>query len=187
MSGSTALLVALVSSALLLTGCTGSEEPTPGESTSQSADSGPGVAERDEEALVEQTVSNPDAPDDQATIGVVSLTVEDQPMVLRLVVTPDFASVSDAEEIALGDVWDLGAIRFGVDLRLIDRENLKEYSVIADTSGVRWSSTGSGVTTTNGEPMHAFAVFAAPEDDISTVDVVLKESWPEFTDVPISR
>jgi len=61
MSGSTALLVALVSSALLLTGCTGSEEPTPGESTSQSADSGAGVAERDEEALVEQTVSNPDA------------------------------------------------------------------------------------------------------------------------------
>ncbi len=65
-------------------------------------------------------------------------------MVLRLVVTPDFASVSDAEEIALGDVWDLGAIRFGVDLRLVDREKLKEYSVIADTSGVRWSSTGSG-------------------------------------------
>lgn len=107
------------------------------------ADSGAGVAERDEEALVEQTVSNPDAPDDQATIGVVSLTVEDQTMVLRLVVTPDFASVSDAEEIALGDVWDLGAIRFGVDLRLVDREKLKEYSVIADTSGVRWSSTGS--------------------------------------------
>ncbi|MBA3523945.1 MAG: hypothetical protein H0T85_05240, partial [Geodermatophilaceae bacterium] len=104
MSGSKLLLAALLSSGLLLSGCTGSEEPTPGESTtggaesggadSGGADSGAGVAERDDTVIVEQTLSYPDAPGDQVTIGVTSLTVEDQTMVLRLVVTPDFASVS---------------------------------------------------------------------------------------------
>ena len=35
--------------------------------------------------------------------------------------------------------------------------------------------------------MRAFAVYAAPEDDIDTVDVVLADLWPAFTDVPVER
>jgi hypothetical protein len=90
--------------------------------------------------IVEQTGADPAAPDDQVTIGVQSLTVEGTTMVLRLIVTPDFASTSDSEEISLADAWGTGALRFGVTLRLLDRENLKEYSVIADTGGERWAS-----------------------------------------------
>ena len=177
----------LVVAALLLTGCSGSDEPSPVQGADQT-NSGAAVAERSTEVIVEQTVADPAAPDDQVTIGVQSLTVEGTTMVLRLIVTPDFASTSDSEEISLADAWGTGALRFGVTLRLLDRENLKEYSVIADTSGQRWASDNSDeVSSTNGEPMYVFAVFAAPEDDIDSVDLLLREVWPEFSDVPITR
>jgi hypothetical protein len=119
-------------------------------------------------------------------VGIQSLTVEDETMVLRLVITPDFASASDDEPVTLGDAMDVGAEFFGVSLRLIDRENLKEYSVIHDNADW-WASASGEVEAVNGEPMYAFAVFAAPEDDIDAIDVRLSEQWPEFTDVPIER
>lgn len=176
----------LVAAALLLTGCSGSDEPAPTAGAERS-DGGAGVAERSTEVIVEQTVADPESPADDVTIGIQSLMVEGTTMVLRLIVTPDFSSTSDSEEISLADAWGTGALRFGVTLRLLDRENLKEYSVIADTSGQRWASGANEVSSTNGEPMYAFAVFAAPEDDFDSVDVLLREVWPEFSDVPITR
>lgn len=118
--------------------------------------------------------------------GVQSLTVNGETMVLRLVVTPDFASAGEGEVVSLGDAMDVGSEFFGVQLRLLDRQNLKEYSVIVNGNDW-WASSSGEVGATNGEPMYAFAVFAAPEDDIDTIDVRLNEQWPEFTDVPISR
>lgn len=173
---------------MFMMGCTGADEPATdaGESSGR-GDSGAGVAEQASEVIVEQTVvARPGAPDEQATVGVQSLTVEGDAMVLRLVVTPDFAAASDSEKISLGDVWGESALRFGVTLRLLDRDNLKEHSVVTDTSGERWASSAD-VSSSNGKPMHAFAVFAAPEDDIDSVDVRLQENRPEFTDVPITR
>ncbi|MBC7375440.1 MAG: hypothetical protein H7323_15745 [Frankiales bacterium] len=148
------------------------------------------MQERDTKTLVEQTVSSPGAPEDKVTIGVQSLTVEDKTMVLRLVLTPDFRSVSDNEPVELRDAARVGSQFFGVDLRLLDRKNLKEYGVVSsrENSLVRWWASGSGdVSSVNGEPMYAFAVFAAPEDDIDSIDVRVNEQWPEFTDVPITR
>jgi hypothetical protein len=179
-SGIAALAVAL------LTGCTGSggEEDQPAAATSSG--SGASVEERSTEVLVEQTVSRPDAPQDRVTIGVESLTVEGTTMVLRLVVTPDFASVPDGEPVTLGDAMGVGGQFFGVALRLIDRENLTEYSVVHE--GSRWWASGAyEVETVDGEPMSAFAVFAAPQDDIDTIDVRLDEQWPELLDVPVTR
>lgn len=105
-------------------------------------------------------------------------------MVLRLVVTPEFGSVDDESEIRVAEAVGHHSEFFGVHLRLLDRANLKEYSVIQDGSKW-WSSTD--VAGRNGEPMHAFAVFAAPQDDIDAIDVRIDENWPEFTDVPITR
>lgn len=194
MARSTArLCAALAATALLLVGCSGDNDGTPESaadgsgSAGASQDSGGGVQERDAPAIVEQSVvADPGFPEDAVTIGIQSLSVDGPTMVLRLVVTPDFASVSDDEEVALADVWSR-AEKFGVPFRLIDRDNLKEYSVIADVNGDRWASGSYDVETVNGEPMYAFAVFAAPEDDIETVDVRLNEQWPDFTDVPITR
>lgn len=188
----TATLPAVLATAALLTGCTDgggaqAEAPVPaderssGESGSQAT-----VQDRDGPVLVEQTVvPDPNSPEDSATVGVQSLTVEGPTMVLRLVVTPDFASESDSQAIDLGEAVNVGVEFFGVQLRLLDRENLKEYSVIHD--GPKWWASPGEVSSTNGQPMYAFAVFAAPEDDIQTVDVVVDPSWPQFIDVPITR
>lgn len=199
--------VVLVSGGLLLAGCSddgpessqASEDTTASEESTTSAagetadedddevsDSGAGVEDRDTEAIVEQTVTLPESPDDGATVGIQSLTVEDETMVLRLVITPDFASESDSEVVTLGEALGSSGFKFGVNLRLLDRSNLKEYSVV-NTDGAWWASSSNDVGSTNGEPMYAFAVFAAPEDDIDTIDVRIHEQWPEFTDVPITR
>lgn len=194
----------LVTGSLLLASCSddGSESSQPGEDAAppeaqvtddadEATDEGAGesragVEERDAETIVEQTVVLPGSADDQATVGIQSLTVEDEIMVLRLVVTPDFASVSDDTVVTLGQALDAGGFMFGVNLRLLDRANLKEYSVI-NTNVQYWASQALKVGSRNGEAMYAFAVFAAPEDDIDTVDVRIHEQWPEFTDVPITR
>lgn len=195
MARSTArLCAALAATALLLVGCSYDDDGTPetaadgSGSAGASQASGGGVEEREAPAIVEQSVAaDPESPDDTVTIGIQSLTVDGSTMVLRLVVTPEFASESDDEPISLGDVWSRGE-KFGVPFRLIDRDNLKEYSVITDEgSGDRWASAALDVEAVNGEPMYAFAVFAAPEDDIETVDIRLDEQWPDFTDVPITR
>lgn len=187
------LCAVVATTATLLAGCAdGGGEPQAGPSASstdagESGGSGAGVQDRDGEVLVEQTVvPDPESPQDTTTVGLQSLTVEDETMVLRLVVTPEFASVSDSEEIDLGDAMNVGGEFFGVRLRLLDRENLKEYSVIHERQKW-WASATGQVSSTNGQPMYAFAVFAAPEDDMETVDVVVSENWPEFTDVPITR
>lgn len=173
--------------ALLFAGCSGEDLAGPESGDDPTGGSGAAVEDRDVGTVVEQTVvSNPESPDDWATVGITSLAVEGQTMVLRLVVTPDFASVSDSDEVDLGEAMDVGAQFFGVNLRLLDRENLKEYSVIHD-GNMWWASAAGMVGAVNGEPMHAFAVFAAPEDDIDSIDVRLDENWPELTDVPITR
>lgn len=167
MARSTARLgAALATTALLVVGC--SDDDTPGSTAELSASAGAsqdfdaGVQKREAPAIIEQSVvADPAAPADTATIGIQSLSVDGPTMVLRLVITPDFASVSDDEPVNLSDLWS-SAEKFGVPFRLLNRDNLKEYSVITDSNGDRWASGGYDVETVNGEPMYAFAVFAAP-------------------------
>jgi hypothetical protein len=141
----------------------------------------PRVAEIDPaDVLVEQTVHRPGNPDDQLTLGVLSLRVEGAVMVLHVVVTPHFASVDEHETVSSFDVFR--PRRFAPVL--VDRTNLKEYSVISD-NGSYWVS--EGVESRNGEPMVLWAVYAAPEDDIDTIEVRVADSWPPFLDVPIER
>lgn len=123
-------------------------------------------------------------PDDLVTFDVQSLTVEGSTMVLRFSITPDFASEDDATGISLYDVY--GGDAPGGYIQLVDRVNLKEYSVIYDAPN-SWMSDSTDVESVNGEPMYVFAVFAAPEDDIDVVDVTFRDNWPTVVDVPIER
>ena len=45
------------------------------------------------------------------------------------------------------------------------------------------TATDFGETTGDG----ASATFAAPQDDLQTVDVSVRDAWPLFTDVPVTR
>ncbi len=178
--------------ALLLTGCSGGGDSDdagakaePGASASgKGGESGAGVESFDAgKALVEQTVPVPERPGDEVTLGVLSLEVKDRVMLLRLAVTPMFASRSDDDVISQFSSTDQTTFR----PRLVDVENLKEYSVIKGDDGRDWASSDLNNKARNGTPMLAYAYFAAPEDDIEEIDVRVTDFWPTFTDVPITR
>ncbi|MEO7557408.1 MAG: hypothetical protein ABIV94_12485 [Acidimicrobiales bacterium] len=138
---------------------------------------------RSGESIATLTVAvDVERPNDQVTFDVQSLTVEGPTMVLRFSATPDFESEDDSTGISLSDVYYQQ--RAGAFFQLIDRVNLKEYSVIYDAPNF-WMS--DDIESLNGDPMFGYAVFAAPEDDLDVVDVVFRDNWPSLADVPITR
>lgn len=197
-------LTAALSAAVLisLVGCSGSDGQSSGDApTTSNADatetteadtdgsgdgesaSGAAVEQSDpDDLIVSQEIQMPGSPGDTATIGVVSLAVDGKVQILRLMVTPHFESASDSETVNLYDVLGKSAFR----PTLVDTENLKEYSVLSDT-GAWWTSDTVYSKTTNGEPMVVFAVFAAPEDDVDSFDILVHDAWPAFTDVPVTQ
>jgi len=135
-----------------------------------------------DDVLAEQTVALTESPEDEVTVGLQSLRVTGEVTEARFVVTPNFSSVSDDEAISLYDILERTSFR----PTLLDPENLKEYSIITDGPS-HWGSDSVDTQAVNGEPMLVFAMFAAPQDDIDTVEVSFRNVWPPFTDVPIER
>lgn len=167
---------------LLTSGCTSDSEPA-GEDAGGVSSADAGVLDFDpDDIIVEQTVSFPDDPADEITFGVLSLKVDGEVMVLRLAVTPRLTSLSDSETVSM---YDISRPNVFAPV-LVDMANLKEYSVIADPPHY-WTSDSVDTRALNGQPMQYWAVYAAPEDDIDTIDVRLTDYWPPFTDIPIER
>jgi hypothetical protein len=133
-----------------------------------------------EKVVADATFTVPGTEADKVRFGIESIVVSDRTMELRLVMTPEFDDGGSA-----ASVYD--ALGQHVNIVLIDRENLKEYEVLQADGGGRWFRT---------DPIHAKALpgvsvgyqmfFAAPEDEISTIDVRLADSWPVFEDVPLT-
>lgn len=165
-------------------------EPSAGASAEASAGSGSASSAGDaaveafdpEQVLIEQTLVAVDDPRDMVQVAVTALQVEDRVMLLELAVTPELASVSDSQPQRLFDLRSF----FSRPL-LFDRENLKRYEPVDDGAGTLYASDVLGTETVNGRAMRVYFYYAAPEDDIDAVDVVLSDSYPQFTDVPISR
>lgn len=155
-----------------------------GEGTAGGTASGAGVEDLGlDDALVEQELVAVDDPDDAVAVAVLSLEVQGKVMRLDLGITPDRSSVSDGTQQSLFDLR-----QFFSKPALLDRENLKRYAALQ--SGFAEPLFGSDAVetrTVNGRPMRATYYFAAPEDDIDAIDVVLSDSYPAFTDVPIAR
>lgn len=167
-----------------LSGCTSS--PSDGSGSKDSAGKGSsqsGVENVDlEKTIVKQDVKVPGSSEDTATVGILSLKVEGKTQRLQLVVTPHFKSVDEDEEVSLFEIW--GEQSFSP--QLIDADNLKVYSPIRDM-GEQWTSGSVRTETKNEEPMYVWAVYAAPEDDLDSFDIRLYDTWPDFTDVPITK
>lgn len=189
-----ATIVAGLTGLTLLTGCSalglgggGSDDSGSSSGSSQekgSSGGGGGDARVDaldpDDVIVSESFPLTSNPDNSTTVGVQSLTVEGKTMILRLVVTPEFASESKSEEIRLYDAFD-GEYH----PVLVDRENLKVYSVIRE-GGTQFAAPYSRETV-NGTPTQAWFAFAAPEDEIDTIDLRVHPDWPEFLDIPITR
>ncbi|WP_209325929.1 hypothetical protein [Brevibacterium renqingii] len=174
---------------LVVTGCS-----SPQDSDSKSGDSSaeeagskdgakPGVEKVDpDDVIAKQDVKVPGSDEDEVTVAIHSLVVDGKTQTLTMVVTPHFRSVGDDESISIYDSW--GENKFNP--QLIDTDNLKVYSPISDTYE-EWTSDPVFTKTTNNQPVTAWAVFKAPENDIDSVDIRLQESWPKFTDIPITE
>lgn len=111
---------------------------------------------------------------DEVRVGVESLTVHGDTTELRLVFTPQY-SESNKDTVSVFSM--VGETVGGLDL--IDRENLKEYRT-GYTSD--WTEARAG----RGQSVGFTAFFAAPEDDISSIDVKVSDAWPVFEDVPLT-
>lgn len=165
-----------------------SDDATTDDATGAAADGGTDASEGTagvdfpdpEDVVADATFTVPGTEKDKVRIGVESIVVSGGTMELRLVVTPEYDDGGRA-----ASVYDTFGEQMSV--ALIDRENLKEYQVLEADGGGRWYRT---------DPVYAKALpgqsvgyqsfFAAPEDDVTTVDVKLTDSWPVFEDVPLT-
>ncbi len=154
----------------------------PDEADSAEAKSKAGVASVDlSKVFVEQEFQLPGTKD-ETKFGIHSLVVDGDTMKLKIVMTPDFSSITDSETVSLFKMTG----ESGTQPLLIDRENLKEYSVIRD-GPKQWTADRVFTESSNGEPAVWWGVYAAPEDDIDSVDIRVLDGMPEFTNVPIER
>ena len=174
---------------LAVTGCSSGQD-SDSKDKGSSADGGsgkdvakPGVENIDpDDVIVKKDVKVPGSRENTVTVGIHSLEVEGKTQTLTMVITPHFKSAADDDPISIYDAW--GENRFFP--QLIDAGNLKVYSPISDTYE-EWTSDSVYTETTNNQPITAWAVFKAPENDIDSVDIRLQDSWPKFTDVPITE
>jgi hypothetical protein len=113
-------------------------------------------------------------PQHKVTVGILSLARQNQVLMLKVVVTPDFADKSGGETItfaqALGDgYWSP---------TLLDLKNLKKYSMLGLTY-----QKGYAV---NAQPIYGWAAFAPPPEGVRSVDLSMTDWMPRITNVPIT-
>ncbi|WP_448630460.1 hypothetical protein [Cellulomonas soli] len=182
-----ALPVPVLLVALTLGGCTSGSDATDATSVAPTdaavvADPGITVDQVDPDAvLAEATFDVVDQPGDKVTIGVESLVVEGKTMELRLIVTPLFTSVDADETVSIYDT----ASGTNWSPTLTDRENLKQYFILSET-GLRWQTDVVYSAAVSGASVRYQAWFAAPQDDVDTLDVMITDAWPQFEDVPVT-
>lgn len=181
--------------ATLLVGCgMGSDEPQDPESSQNETESDAEDTETEEtdlpvtalevdpeDVVGEATYSLPGT-DDEVTVGILPFEVKGDIMIMRLIFTPEFESAGDDELIAVDEMYPDNSFKFLP--MVVDYENLKQYEMLSDT-GQYWQPATRALEAVNGEPVDWWGVYAAPEDDIETFDVVLREGMPTFEEVPI--
>ena len=182
----------LALSIALLGGCSDEKDgaaraTTPGTEKAAKGDAGTAapsqVATVDpDKVIARQTFKLRKKPEDTVEVGLVSLTVSGKIATLQLVLTPRFKSEPAGETIDIFDIYEGSSF----NPYLLDVGNLKRYDVVRG-GGSRFASDSVESKTVNGTPMSAFAVFAAPEDAITTVDVHASDWWPAFKAVAFQR
>ena len=123
--------------------------------------------------------------DGTMTVGLHHLIQRGRTMELLLTYTPEF------RESGTFSLWELhGGNHSNVPPALFDRENLKRYDILRagstwDSPKV-WNSKQAEHKLASGDTQAYWATFAAPEDDIDTINIAIPGA-PEFEDVPIAQ
>lgn len=196
------LAAVLLALAVLTCACSSTApQPTPSGTTSSATTvdgSGIGVGENEVapgagtgtiEVLQEkENLVAPGGKDDNdtVTVGVKSLALDPNgtTMTLWLVFTPSFASLEADDEVRLFDINDPQYLM----PTILDRTHLKSYTMPHAIDSEGWfASSELGTGARNGNSFEAWFTFSALEDDVDTVDVIVVDSWPTFTDIPVTR
>lgn len=176
------IVVAALALSLAVAGCTADTDDAPVPSASADGDAAPGTAEPVEPGeLPEIATATATLPAGTVDVVVRSLELDDNgtTMTLRAAFVPHLGGDP-------GDTYTLSAINnfFFVHPVLLDRQNLKRYSVIRGEGSQDWL-TNKDASTTEGEPLESWFVYAAPEDDIETITFTMDAWSVEIPDVPI--
>lgn len=171
----TVAAVVVVVVAVALAGCTGGDDPAP-----TPAATGGGSAQlltaADGTTVVEFTAPGTGGYSGDVRVEVQSLTVDGLVMELRVALTPLGGDEKDDEgKISIYDMVDAYPV-------LSDVEHLKQYSLLKG-----WETDVVFAKTVVGEPILYQMWFAAPQDDVATLDLVISPEWPTVLDVPVSR
>ena len=171
---------ALVAGMLALTGCTGGDEtPEPsGTDSTASADRGGPVQQGG--TVFAGTFPAPGDPDTSVRVEVEPLVVTGKTMELRVWFTPDDDTLGD-ETVNLYEMTGNGDLHPALN----DLEHLTQYFVLSST-GLDWETDVVGAKTTNGEPLLYQAWFAAPNEQVDSLDLSLVASWAPFENVPVT-
>ncbi len=186
---------------IALTGCSGllgSDEPAApttqeapasqesAPSAEATAQAGPGTASADASgeaptveslgtALLTQDFTVPGTKD-KVEASIYSLKVHGEIMELTMTITPHFPDAPADEPLSYYTVLNETA----QGPKLLDRENLKEYSTVKEPSS-------SGLSTLNDTPMLWTGWYSAPQDPIDTIDIKVMDGVPSFRNVPVTR
>lgn len=119
------------------------------------------------------------------TVGFHHLRLRGNTMELLLTYTPEFS------ETGAFTLWELhGKNHFNVAPALFDRAHLKRYDILRSGGAwdgkTVWNSKQAEHELASGDTQAYWANFAAPEDDIETLNISIPGA-PEFEDVPIER
>lgn len=187
--------VSLTLCATLLAGCgLGSDEPQspdpsqtetqadPKDQEEENEDLPVNALEVDPQDVVGEATYTLPGTDDEVKVGILPLEVKDDIMIMRLIFTPEFDSAGDDELISMDEMYPDNSFKFLPTL--VDYQNLKLYEMLSNT-GQYWQPSTRSLETVNGESVDWWGVYAAPENDIETFDVVLREGLPTFEEVPI--
>ncbi|GCD20827.1 hypothetical protein CTKZ_23890 [Cellulomonas algicola] len=176
-----ATLAALLVLAAPLAACTGGSDPDPSPTAaSPSASADAGGTGGDETTVAEAEATLPKGIG-TVDVAVRSLTLDGNgsTMTLRVAFTPHLANADD--EVSLSEMNDF----FFVHPVLLDRQNLKRYSVV-EGEGVQDWLTNDDAVTRDGEPLESWFVYAAPEDDIDEITFTIDEWSVELPAIPVA-
>lgn len=116
----------------------------------------------------------------KVTVGILSLERKGQLLILKVVMTPEFADLAGDETIGVERA--LGQDGIFWTPTLLDLKNLKKYTV-PYVSG-HWLNGQDGEAV-SGQPIYAWATFAQPPAQVTNVDLSITPWMPRFTNVPI--
>jgi len=112
-------------------------------------------------------------------VAVTSLDMAGE--LMRIGITFTMSLPVEVEEVGIGAVLtaDENAPAAGISPEIIDPVNLKAYQAVAG-----YIPNGTGIYLRDGASHTIVCYYAAPQEDVETVDVKLSSQTPPITDVP---